>query len=208
MIRVKKMSRTYEWIRFWCLSDKKPIISPEGYLEDPKYELSPNSHLIVNPIKLNRNVIVLLGEPGIGKTVSLEKFYRDFDTEEDKILKVNLSGIGNATHFNDMIFNHAKFQDWRIGDYNLYLLLDSFDECFLRERVIANLLVQNLKDIPKERLYLRIACRAGYWPNSLNKHLLNIFGDQNVLNYTLAPLRKTDIEEAANCEVEGTLIPL
>ncbi len=126
------MPRTYEWTRFWCLNDKKPIISPEGYLEDPEYDFSPNSHLIINPIKLKKNCIVLLGEPGIGKTVALEKFIQDFNSEEGEILKVNLSGIGNVTHFNDMIFNRAKFQDWRIGDYDLYLLLDSFDECFLR----------------------------------------------------------------------------
>ena len=196
------MPRPYDWTRFWCLSDKKPIISSEGYLEDPEYEFSPNSHLIVDPIKLDKRCIVLLGEPGIGKTIALEKFNRDFTSEEDRIFKINLSGIGNVTHFNDMIFNHAKFQDWLNGDYHLYLLLDSFDECFLRERVMPNLLIENLKDIPKERLNLRIACRAGYWPNSLNENLINIFGSQNFLSYTIAPLRKKDIEEAAKIEVE------
>ncbi len=70
--------------------------------------------------------------------------------------------------------------------------------------VIANLLVESLKDIPQERLYLRIACRAGYWPNSLNNNLINIFGKKNILSYTLVPLRKKDIEEVVNCEVEGT----
>ncbi len=202
IIRVIIMPRNYDWTRFWCLSDKKPIISSEGYLEDPEYEFSPNSHLIVDPIKLDKRCIVLLGEPGIGKTIALEKFNRDFTSEEDRIFKINLSGIGNVTHFNDMIFNHAKFQDWLNGDYHLYLLLDSFDECFLRERVMPNLLIENLKDIPKERLNLRIACRAGYWPNSLNENLINIFGSQNFLSYTIAPLRKKDIEEAAKIEVE------
>ena len=204
MIGLIDMSRTYEWTRFWCPSDKKPIISSEGYLEDPEYKFSPNSHLIIDPIKLEKNCIVLLGKPGIGKTVALEKFIQDFNGDESEILKVNLSGIGTGNHFNNMIFNHVKFQDWRTGDYDLYLLLDSFDECFLRESVIASLLAETLKDIPKERLYLRIACRAGYWPNSLNTNLLNIFGSNNFLNYTLAPLRKKDIEETANCEVERT----
>ncbi len=199
-----KMSGTYEWTRFWCPSDKKPIISPEGYLEDPEYEFSPNSHLIKDPIKLEKNCIVLLGEPGIGKTVALEKSFQDFDNEKGEILKVNLSSIGNEIHFDDKIFNHAKFQDWRTGNYNLYLLLDSFDECFLREGVIANLLVESLKDIPKDRLYLRIACRAGYWPHGLNDNLINIFGSNNFLKYTLVPLRKKDIEEVANGEVEET----
>jgi len=203
-MRVIKISRTYEWTRFWCPNDKKPIITPEGYLEDPEYEFSRNSHLIINPLRLKKNCIVLLGEPGIGKTVALNKFIQDFNSEEGEILKVNLSGIGNANHFNDMIFNHAKFKDWRTGDYNLYLLLDSFGECFLREGVIANFLVESLKDIPKERLYLRIACRAGYWPNSLNNNLINIFGSNNFLNYTLVPLRKKDIEESVNCEVGRT----
>jgi len=204
MIWVIIMAKTYEWTRFWCPNDKKPIISTEGYLEDPEYDFSPNSHLIINPIKLKKNCIILLGEPGIGKTIALKKFTQAFDSEEDEILIVNLSSIGNANHFNDMIFNHAKFQDWRTGDYNLYLLLDSFDECFLHEGVIANLLVEYLKDIPKDRLYLRIACRAGYWPNSLNDNLINIFSEKNFLSYTLVPLRKIDIEELANYEVEGT----
>ncbi len=199
-----KMLRIYEWTRFWCPSDKKPTISPEGYLINPEYEFSPNSHLIINPIKLKENCIILLGEPGIGKSVTLEQFSRDFDNEEGKILKVNLSGIGNAIHFKDEIFNHTKFQDWRTGDYSLYLLLDSFDECFLREGVIANLLVENLKDTPKERLFLRIACRTGYWPNSLNNNLKNIFRKNNVLHFTLVPLRKIDIEKVANYEVERT----
>ena len=40
--------------------------------------------------------------------------------------------------------------------------------------------------------------------DSINNNLINIFGKKNFLSYTLVPLRKTDIEEAANYEVDGT----
>jgi len=201
------MENNYEWTRFWYPSDKDPYLNSKGYLIDPEYEFSSNSHLIIDPMNLEENCIILLGEPGMGKTVAMEKYKQNLDrfleSSGDKVLFINLRSVGNETHFENRIFDHSIFQEWITGNHRLYLLLDSFDECYLRAEVIAGLLVDTIVNYPFDRLYLRIASRTGYWPMSLNDQLINIFGYNNVLFYTLAPLRKQDVENAANSEIES-----
>ena len=200
------MTQNIEWTRFWYPSDKEPYFNPQGYLIDPEIEFSSNSYLIKDLLNLKENCIILLGEPGIGKTIAMEKYKKDLgqilNNTENKILYVNLRSVGNEIHFKNSLFDNTIFQEWINGNYKLYLLLDSFDECFLRAGVISGLLVDSLKNYHTERLYLRIVCRTGFWPISLQDELLKIFGNGNVLNYILAPLRKRDIESAAEYEIQ------
>ncbi|GAG03690.1 unnamed protein product, partial [marine sediment metagenome] len=195
------MSENYEWSRFWCPSDVEYHLTSQGFLIEPKHEFSLNSHLITDPMRLEENCIILLGEPGMGKTIAMEKYKQELDqildNSEDKVLLINLRSIGNEVHFKNSIFENRIFQEWTNGNHKLYLLLDSFDECYLRAGVISGLLIDNIKEYSLERLYIRIACRTGYWPSSLQDQLINIFGIDNISTYTLTPLRKQDIENAA-----------
>ena len=63
--------------------------------------------------------------------------------------------------------------------------------------VLASLLVDEITKLPTDRLCLRIACRTADWPTVLEKGLVEIWGEEEVKRYVLAPLRRRDIQEAA-----------
>lgn len=145
----------------------------------------------------------MLGEPGSGKSYELSKLRNRLNSlnGNDNIHYCDLRSVGNESHFEERVFNNTIVQPWIEGDYNLFILLDSFDESYLRSGVIATLLADRLEEFPLERLFLYIACRTGYWPNSLTTQLSDIFSDGvKILN--LAVLRKNDILHAANQDLQ------
>lgn len=71
------------------------------------------------------------------------------------------------------------------------------DEGLLSIKVLAALLVDNLKRLPTERLKFSIACRTVEWPTLLADGLAEWLGEKAVGYYVLAPLRKVDVEESA-----------
>jgi len=79
----------------------------------------------------------------------------------------------------------------------LELFVDSLDEGRLFIRNIGAILVRELSTLPVERLSLRITCRTAEWSNDLESQLKKLWGDDNVRVYELAPLRRTDVIEAA-----------
>ncbi len=97
----------------------------------------------------------------------------------------------------EKVFKNPTFESWLKGTHRLHLFLDSFDECRLRIDTLATLLISELQKCPVERLSLRIACRTADWPNSLEKELIQLWGNDSVKVYELAPLRRVDVVEAA-----------
>lgn len=201
------MSEINEWTRYWCPIDETYYIDRNGYLIDPSYgQFSANSHLIENPFRRSEKCIILLGEPGIGKTTTMEKFHHNFElnlgNNNAEICLIKLEHIGNENRFISEVFENSVFQRWLESDFNLYLLLDSFDECVLRVDVVSQLLINQLQKYPLDRLYIRIACRTGYWSDILQQQLITLFGEDNFKVYKLTHLRKKDIEIRANSEIQ------
>jgi hypothetical protein len=99
------------------------------------------------------------------------------------------------------LFHGQVIEEWRNGEGVLHLFLDSLDECLLRIDTLSALLLDELRKCPVDRLFLRIACRTAEWPNFLESGLKELWGERQVAAYEIAPLRKKDVEEAA--EVSG-----
>jgi len=198
------MSVNYDWKRFWCSVEDEYYINPLGYLINPEIEFSINSHLISNPIELGEHCIIMLGEPGSGKSFELAKLKQELTStlieQEDYLHFVDLRSIGNEIHFENRVFNNSIINAWLNGTYNLYIVLDSFDECYLRADVIAGLLLDKIRGYPIERLYLYITCRSGYWPSSLSDQLIELF-NTNFILLNLTILRKVDIQNSLDQEL-------
>ena len=198
------MSVNYDWKRFWCSIEDEYYINPLGYLINPELEYSVNSHLISNPMELGEHCIIMLGEPGSGKSFELVKLKQELTStlieQEDYVHFVDLGSVGNEIHFENRVFNNSIINAWLTGTYNLYIVLDSFDECYLRADVVAGLLLDKIRGYPIERLYLFIACRSGYWPNSLSVQLIELF-NTNLIILNLIILRKIDIQNSLDQEL-------
>ncbi len=116
----------------------------------------------------------------------------------DTCLFINLRTFQTDAQLAARLFEGSVFKEWLNGTHNLYLFLDSLDEGLLSIRVLAALLADEFKNLSPERLYVRIACRTAEWPSLLENCLNDWLGKDLVKVYMLAPLRKRDVEEAAN----------
>jgi len=177
-----------------------------GYLFDPESEWghSYNPDLVTFAAIAKSPCLVLLGEPGIGKTYAIEaernNLIKKIHQEGGQTFLLNLRSYRSDDRLVRDLFDSTDFNSWRNGTHHLHIFLDSLDECLLRIDTIATLLVDELNKYRNEvtRLYLRIACRTAVWPKVLEEGLEQLWGKDSVGVYELVPLRRVDVREAAN----------
>lgn len=205
------MQNRYNWTRFICPINKEYSLGPDGFLVDPisagEYGKIVQPHLqTIEEIEGDKDIpcLVILGEPGIGKTSVLESMYRFRlgNLPSNSIaLKWNLNQFSTDDLLVRDIFQSAEILEWKKSkDQNLYLYLDSLDECLLHIDTLKQLLASQIARLDLKRLRLRISCRTGVWPSYLEDELKGSFGLEEILVFTVAPLRRADIVGA--CEVE------
>lgn len=192
----------YNWKRFWCPITGNIQFDYRGFLADPDdhgYLTKPD----VVPFNKISHIpcLVLLGEAGIGKTTAAKQEYeqrleqvRDSD---DECLWFELGEYDTDTTLCQKIFENQTVQTWRKGSNKLYLFLDSLDEGLLSIKILVRILKREIENLPCERLYLRITCRTADLSDSLEQKLKQKWGEENVGIYQLAPLRRSDVIEAA-----------
>ena len=164
---------SYDWKRFWCPRDGSINLTDRGYLADPDgpYGNYSNSSLRSFGEVSELPCLALLGEPGIGKTSTMQVERAVINdiilAEGGKTLWLDLRSCGSEDRLVNKLFESQEFKLWVEGDYRLHLFLDSLDECLLRVDTVAALLVDELRNYPVERLSLRIGCRTAEWPTTL-----------------------------------------
>ncbi|MBE9189638.1 hypothetical protein IQ230_04515 [Gloeocapsopsis crepidinum LEGE 06123] len=198
--------QVYSWKRFWCPRSGSINLADGGYLYNPDAEWGKayNPNLITLEAIANVPCLVLLGEPGIGKSQELENL--KILTEKKicdprQVLPLNLR---SCTNLKDDLFKDETFTDWLEDTYHLYLFLDSLDEGILSIPTLAAGLIDELKKQKYHnhinRLHLRLACRTFVFPAILEEGLKGIWQKDYVEIYELAPLRRVDVIEAAKAE--------
>jgi hypothetical protein len=137
----------------------------------------------------------------MGKTTTLrhekESVRQHCDRIGAQLLWHDLASFGEESRLVRTLFDNEKLHRWRQGTHALYLVLDSFDECHIRIKTLSNLLLEGLRELPTERLFLFIACRPAYWPGHLEKGLKELWGEKGFVATELAPLRERDVREFA-----------
>lgn len=113
-----------------------------------------------------------------------------------------MRSIPDTYKLDSKLFKSKKFTDWLDGEHRLHIFLDSLDECLLQIKKIATLLVDELRDYHDQihRLTFRITCRTAVFPSVLEQDIKEIFGENSIGIYELAPLRRKDVMEAAKAE--------
>lgn len=187
----------YPWPRFWVPRDGVIDLSDAGFLRDPTDRLARPRWPVPLAELQPWQALVLLDEPGIGKSTTLKE-------EADRVaslpadanfvsIYVDLRAFSSEELLYRRIFESEKFIAWKNGGSHLFLHLDSLDEALLRIDSIANLLALELPGLPTDRLSIRIACRTAVWPaDTLGIVLKSIWGDATGA-FELAPLRRRDV---------------
>lgn len=203
------MAGRYDWTRFVCAPTDSYTVDSEGFLNDPdkagKYakDLQP-ALKTVNDVE-SLQIVVILGEPGIGKSDllgSLRSFRQENLDPDSIVLYRNLNSYSSESYFVADVFQTDEVKNWKDqSKKTLFLYLDSLDECLLRIDTISQLIAEQLSRLPTSRLKLRLSCRTGVWPQYLESALKNIFNDEGPSLFEVAPLREVDVEIA--CKAEG-----
>lgn len=183
-------------------------LSDGGFLYDPESKYADLVQPDVVPFEKIAHMpcFALLGEPGIGKSTVMEdlslSLQESVKSSGDSLLYINLNEYGNETRLIRNLFECDKFVTWRKSNNTLHLLLDSLDECHILIPQVANILINRFRGITNKlgRLRLRIACRTADWPATLEMSLPNLWGDESFGAYELSPLRRKDVEAAAQAE--------
>lgn len=196
-------NQNYNFKRFWYPRASMINLSYDGFLYDPESEYGHIHNPDVVPFEsiMSTQCLVLLGEPGIGKTYAMQTEKESIDTkiknDGGNTLWLDLSIFGDECSLVRDLFENETFISWKNGKHQLHIFLDSLDECQLRIETVAALLIYEIKKYSPERLFLRISCRTADWPSYLEKDMGKHWGENCVLVYELAPLRRKDISEAA-----------
>lgn len=206
------MERDYEWPRYWFDRDgpRPPI---EGYLTQSdeltwlitREQAQQLSELTEEPC------LVLLGDPGLGKSYSLREAARALETNVDGqreiVQRLDLRGYDNSS-LRSRLFESESWRDWLEGK-TLHLFLDSFDETLSRDTSFHRLLIDELEAAAAaiSRLRLRIVCRSAEWIPELGRDLRRLFApaypswtEPLPRQMILAQLRRRDVALAAECE--------
>lgn len=193
----------YDWKRFWIPPDKPLSLSDSGFLPDPDGEFgSAYNPDVVGFDEIARfDCLILIGEPGIGKSTALEDA-RTFIEENllkpgDEAMPIDMGIMQDERHLRERIFENDRFLRWKDGDHRLHLLLDSLDEARAAMKKVQSALVGGLQGVDFDRLHLRIACRTADRGKQLEQSLKEWFGDERFGVFELVGLRRSDVAIAA-----------
>lgn len=195
--------KDYKWKRFWRPRLGRINLADGGYLCDPDGEWGSayNPDLVDLEAIAKIPCLILLGEPGIGKSQELQNLKALTEDGYSQILELNLR---SCTNLKEDLFRDEIFVDWLGGSHCLYLFLDSFDEGLLCVPTLATALIDELRKPTYQshinRLCLRLACRTFILPTIIEEELNYLWKESNFAIYELAPLRRIDVVEAANLE--------
>lgn len=209
------MARHYEWKRYWSNRDAARG-SGDGYFHSPGdiFSSAPVTGAWQLAELTQEPCLVLLGEPGLGKTHTLRQAAQVLDAEVDGehevVEMIDLGAYENASLLAARLVDGERWGQWVNEGKVLHLFLDSFDEALVHQRAVSRLLIRELEAVSAAipRLRLRIACRSAEWLRELGQDLHDLFrpaypewAGELPREMVLAQLRAADVALAA--EVEG-----
>jgi len=184
----------HAWRRFWTRPEQSYILDEGGFLVDPETEYG--RYLQPNATALDRlddtPCLVLLGEPGMGKSTTLRQ-------EQQRLIgggcNVAFVDLARVTGLGAL---RVAFQPVLRGSSQLsFLILDGLDEGLARSPNLAADVIASLRGIDRTRTRLRISSRTLEWPAHLESSLREQWGADAVSVYELLPLRLEDVQLAA-----------
>ncbi|WP_069115050.1 NACHT domain-containing protein [Jiangella alba] len=187
------MNRVVNLERFWLPTGKSYSLTTAGWLSDPNSEglWRANADALATRALADRQCVVLLGEPGMGKSSALDggrALLPQVEALENQY--VDLGVYAGEDRLVRSVFESQVINKWQAGSHRLCLTLDGFDEALNRIETLDRLLTDYLARWDRERLFIRLVCRTADWRQSLRAALVEGFGDANV--HELLPLRRSD----------------
>jgi hypothetical protein len=179
--------------RFWCPREGAYALDDHGFLHDPDATWlrtqSANPAALRTDALREQRCLVLLGEPGAGKSTAIGDAER-LVAHGVPVVPFNLAAYGSEDRLVREVFDDPRVAAWSAGTSELSLVLDSLDEARARVPHVGEIIADRIRRLPCERLFLRLACRTADWPAGLERSLTEAFGAVGVVE--ILPLRRAD----------------
>jgi hypothetical protein len=162
----------YPWTRYWAPRDKMSLFADTTFAPDPgrlvaigwpMHELSALRHV---------PLLVLLGQPGQGKSTAIDAEIESLRAEGTATEKVDLAGVDSGILLKDDLRSSAALALWRDGA-ELHLFVDGLDRAQVGLRTLQHVLQKELDASASAaaRLRVRIACRSADWEDGVAERL-------------------------------------
>lgn len=197
----KREKVNYPWVRYWAPRDD-PFRLVDGFIDGSEFARDHGLSQAAQ-FEVFRHVpcLVLLGEPGIGKSNAIEQEFahamEQIESGVRDVKKIDLREVGDEASFYREAFESEEMRAWNSGSGSMTLFIDSLDEGLMNMDRVTPLVVRGLKSLPTERLYLRIACRTAEWPRGIEDALDAIWRKEQIQIRELLPLTKEQVVDAA-----------
>jgi predicted NACHT family NTPase len=195
------------WKRFWVSlgTEISCGISGQGFFDDPEAEpgfLNKSARHLDDLV--SEQCLVLLGEPGLGKSIALEQVVPEINHAaggDETTIWIRFRDIPDASTFSRRILESTPWRSWLEGDHQLTLVLDGLDEGLIKIKNFVSFLTSELRSYPLSRLRLLVVCRTADWPIAAGRQLLDLWkSDLSKGVWELCPLRRIDVVSAAESD--------
>jgi len=202
----------YDWERFWVDPQARSQISADDFFQDPRAEptwLRPNVDAVTLNEASSAPCLILLGEPGLGKSQAVKDAVRELAESPERPLhqSVPLGVYSDPGSIRATLIEGEQWKEWVAEGRTFHLFLDGVDEAMLQFAGVGDFLTEELRAAPGSlsNLRLRIACRSADWTSGLTGGLKDLWrekgGDESIVReLSLAPLRELDMRSAALAE--------
>lgn len=188
------------WVRHVVPRGQPIHFDLEGFPHDPALLPALQPEALTLDAMLATQCLVLLGEPGLGKSDTLQQAYERIrlSVPEDECLYLD-----GRDQFDDAdLFKAPQFTRWRDDGRSLHLFIDSLDEG--PSSFTPRLLSKLRGKLPRESMHIRIACRTGELPEQLDRELPQLWPKRSNF-FELLPLTRKDIELSAGTRAAAFL---
>ena len=191
------------WERRWLPldADREGAVQSTGFLES--WEEISGVESKDGPKRLEEllrfRCLVLCGEPGMGKSKTLELHRHDIED------KARHRGEFYARSFREAIDPFHLLQDlkcssqWQkwAGGSELTVVIDGVDEGLAMASNLVSVLTAELRSQSVDRLWLILVCRDAEWPAEEGRALMELWSGDQAGRFQLQRLRYSDAEMAA-----------
>src|SRR5262249_26025784 len=151
--------------------DQRDSFEDSGFLTDPESEYG--RYLKPHAVSLDKmeasDCLVLLGEPGMGKSTTLAKERDRLVAMGSKVLSLDLARTDGRTALEQIAEASGS------AAQPLFVLTDGLDEGVARNANLVEQLGEALRRADRSHLRLRISCRTLEWPRLLEDRLKELW---------------------------------
>jgi hypothetical protein len=149
-------------------------ISADDFFEDPRADptwLRPNIDAVNLSEASSAPCLILLGEPGLGKSQAVKDAVRNLSESPDRplYLSLDLGVYSDPASIRAKLIEGEQWEKWATENRTFHLFLDSVDEAMLQFAGIGDFLIEELRAASGSlaNLRLRIVCRSADWTSGL-----------------------------------------